>query len=99
MERRARGGVPVNAEMIVGVTPPAGLFALVRGQHVPAVAFATVRISDPDRDGETFDVIKAVVAGDASEDGLVDLADCHHASECPAHEATVPTPIRRRATA
>jgi hypothetical protein len=58
----------MNAEMIVAVTAPVGLHATVRGSHVPVVALSVVRITAyVDGDEETFDVIKAVVAGAASE--------------------------------
>ena len=89
------------SEQIVSVTAPAQLFATVRGVHVPVIALAVVRILDASEgeDAQPFDVIKAVVVGPSSEDGLCDLADVHDASDCNTHESTEPVPMRRRGVA
>ena len=74
------------SEQIVAVTSPAGLHARVRGTCTLVVALAIVRIVDPDLLEEPFDVVRAVVAGDAAEDGqLVDMTAVHSEIECAGH--------------
>jgi len=86
------------SESIVSVTSPAGLHARVRGICTAVVALAVVRIVDPDGYEETFDVVRAVVAGDAADDGqLVDMTAVHSADDCQAHAGDAPASFRLRA--